>query len=76
MQTGFTLVAFAVFVVVLITIVKAIRVVPQQHAWVVERLGSAKLPARESELPLGEIDDWGPEEHWEDWGGGPDNQER
>ena len=39
MQAGFSVVAFAIFVVVLITIVKAIRVVPQQHAWVVERLG-------------------------------------
>src|SRR6187551_3851866 len=39
MQAGFSVVAFAIFVVVLITIVKAIRVVPQQHAWIVERLG-------------------------------------
>jgi regulator of protease activity HflC (stomatin/prohibitin superfamily) len=29
----------AVFIVALIVVVKAIRVVPQQHAWVVERLG-------------------------------------
>jgi regulator of protease activity HflC (stomatin/prohibitin superfamily) len=39
MQFGFSLVTFAIFIVVLIGIVKAIRVVPQQHAWVVERLG-------------------------------------
>ncbi len=29
----------AIFIVALIVVVKAIRVVPQQHAWVVERLG-------------------------------------
>ena len=39
MQTGFSIVTFAIFIVVLIGVVKAIRVVPQQHAWVVERLG-------------------------------------
>ena len=39
MQAGFSLVTFLIFVVVLIGIVKAIRVVPQQRAWVVERLG-------------------------------------
>src|SRR5512142_964538 len=39
MQAGVSLVTFAIFVVVLIGIVKAIRVVPQQRAWVVERLG-------------------------------------
>jgi len=39
MQAGFSLVTFVVFIVVLIGIVKAIRVVPQQRAWVVERLG-------------------------------------
>jgi regulator of protease activity HflC (stomatin/prohibitin superfamily) len=39
MQAGFSLVTFVVFIVVLIGIVKTIRVVPQQHAWVVERLG-------------------------------------
>jgi len=39
MQVGFSLVTFVVFIVILIGIVKAIRVVPQQHAWVVERLG-------------------------------------
>ena len=39
MQFGFSLVTFVVFIVVLIGIVKAIRVVPQQHAWVLERLG-------------------------------------
>jgi len=39
MQAGYSIVTFAIFIVVLIGIVKAIRVVPQQHAWVVERLG-------------------------------------
>ena len=39
MQVGYSLVTFAIFVVVLIGVVKAIRVVPQQRAWVVERLG-------------------------------------
>ena len=39
MQAGFSLVTFAIFVVVLIGVVKAIRVVPQQRAWVLERLG-------------------------------------
>jgi regulator of protease activity HflC (stomatin/prohibitin superfamily) len=39
MHAGFSLVTFAIFIVVLIGIVKAIRVVPQQRAWVVERLG-------------------------------------
>ena len=39
MQVGYSLVTFAIFVVVLIGIVQAIRVVPQQRAWVVERLG-------------------------------------
>ena len=39
MQAGYSLVTFAIFVVVLIGVVKAIRVVPQQRAWIVERLG-------------------------------------
>jgi regulator of protease activity HflC (stomatin/prohibitin superfamily) len=39
MQAGFSLVTFAIFVVILIGVIKAIRVVPQQRAWVVERLG-------------------------------------
>ncbi len=39
MQVGSSLVTFVLFVVVLIAIVKTIRVVPQQRAWVVERLG-------------------------------------
>jgi regulator of protease activity HflC (stomatin/prohibitin superfamily) len=34
-----SLFTLAIFVVAVIVIVKAIRVVPQQHAWVVERLG-------------------------------------
>ncbi len=32
-------IAFALFIVVLIVIAKGVRVVPQQHAWVIERLG-------------------------------------
>ncbi|MHB8494410.1 MAG: SPFH domain-containing protein [Casimicrobiaceae bacterium] len=39
MQVGSSLVTFVLFVVVLIAIVKTIRIVPQQRAWVVERLG-------------------------------------
>jgi len=39
MQAGFSIVTFVIFIVILIGIVKAIRVVPQQRAWVVERLG-------------------------------------
>jgi regulator of protease activity HflC (stomatin/prohibitin superfamily) len=39
MQAGYSLVTFAIFVVILIGVVKAIRVVPQQRAWVLERLG-------------------------------------
>ena len=39
MQAGYSIVTFAIFVVVLIGVVQAIRVVPQQKAWVVERLG-------------------------------------
>ena len=39
MQAGYSIVTFAIFIVVLIGVVQAIRVVPQQKAWVVERLG-------------------------------------
>jgi regulator of protease activity HflC (stomatin/prohibitin superfamily) len=39
MWTGSAVVTAALFVVAVIVVVKAIRVVPQQHAWVVERLG-------------------------------------
>ncbi len=39
MWNGSAIVTFAVFVVALIVVIKTIRVVPQQHAWVVERLG-------------------------------------
>ena len=39
MWIGSSIVTFALFIVALIVVVKAIRVVPQQHAWVVERLG-------------------------------------
>jgi regulator of protease activity HflC (stomatin/prohibitin superfamily) len=39
MWNGSAIVTFALFVVALIVVVKTIRVVPQQHAWVVERLG-------------------------------------
>jgi regulator of protease activity HflC (stomatin/prohibitin superfamily) len=36
---GATLVALIIFAVVVTFIMKAVRIVPQQHAWVVERLG-------------------------------------
>ncbi len=39
MWTGSAIVTAVIFVVALIVVVKAIRVVPQQHAWIVERLG-------------------------------------
>ena len=39
MWTGSAAVTIVLFIVALIVVVKAIRVVPQQHAWVVERLG-------------------------------------
>jgi len=39
MWTGSAIVTIVLFIVALIVVVKAIRVVPQQHAWVVERLG-------------------------------------
>jgi regulator of protease activity HflC (stomatin/prohibitin superfamily) len=39
MWLGSSVVTLAIFVVALIVVVKAIRVVPQQHAWVIERLG-------------------------------------
>jgi len=39
MWTGSAIVTAALFIVALIVVVKAIRVVPQQHAWIVERLG-------------------------------------
>ncbi|MFO1313298.1 MAG: stomatin-like protein [Burkholderiales bacterium] len=39
MWTGSAVVTAALFVVAVIIVVKAIRVVPQQHAWIVERLG-------------------------------------
>ena len=39
MWTGSAVVTAVLFVVAVIVVIKAIRVVPQQHAWVVERLG-------------------------------------
>ena len=39
MWLGSSIVTLAFFIVALIVVMKAIRVVPQQHAWVVERLG-------------------------------------
>jgi regulator of protease activity HflC (stomatin/prohibitin superfamily) len=39
MWTGSAVATFVLFIVALIVVVKTIRVVPQQHAWVVERLG-------------------------------------
>jgi regulator of protease activity HflC (stomatin/prohibitin superfamily) len=39
MGIGSSAVTIVLFVIALIVVIKAIRVVPQQHAWVVERLG-------------------------------------
>ena len=39
MWLGSSVATLAIFIVALIVVVKAIRVVPQQHAWIVERLG-------------------------------------
>src|SRR5262245_66487293 len=39
MWTGSAVVTAALFIVAVLVVVKAIRVVPQQHAWIVERLG-------------------------------------
>jgi regulator of protease activity HflC (stomatin/prohibitin superfamily) len=39
MGLGSSVVTLVVFIVAVIVVIKAIRVVPQQHAWVVERLG-------------------------------------
>ena len=39
MGNGSSVVMLAIFAVAVIVVIKAIRVVPQQHAWVVERLG-------------------------------------
>jgi regulator of protease activity HflC (stomatin/prohibitin superfamily) len=39
MGIGSSAVTIVLFIVALVVVVKAIRVVPQQHAWVVERLG-------------------------------------
>jgi regulator of protease activity HflC (stomatin/prohibitin superfamily) len=39
MLSGFSLATFVVFLVGLIVLIKSIRVVPQQRAWIVERLG-------------------------------------
>jgi regulator of protease activity HflC (stomatin/prohibitin superfamily) len=39
MASGLSLFAFVLFVVALIVVVRAVRVVPQQRAWVVERVG-------------------------------------
>jgi regulator of protease activity HflC (stomatin/prohibitin superfamily) len=39
MWLGSSAVTLVIFIVAMIVIVKAIRVVPQQHAWVIERLG-------------------------------------
>jgi len=32
-------IAIAIFIIAVIFIVRAVKIVPQQHAWVVERLG-------------------------------------
>ena len=39
MGIGSSAVTIVLFIVALIVVIKAIRVVPQQHAWIVERLG-------------------------------------
>jgi regulator of protease activity HflC (stomatin/prohibitin superfamily) len=39
MGIGSSAVTLVLFIIALIVVIKAIRVVPQQHAWVVERLG-------------------------------------
>jgi regulator of protease activity HflC (stomatin/prohibitin superfamily) len=39
MGIGSSAVTIVLFIIALVVVVKAIRVVPQQHAWVVERLG-------------------------------------
>jgi regulator of protease activity HflC (stomatin/prohibitin superfamily) len=39
MGIGSSAVTIVLFIIALVVIIKAIRVVPQQHAWVVERLG-------------------------------------
>jgi regulator of protease activity HflC (stomatin/prohibitin superfamily) len=39
MGIGSSAVTLVLFVIALIVVIKAIRVVPQQHAWVIERLG-------------------------------------
>ena len=45
---GSAIFTLVVFIVAVIVVIKTIRVVPQQHAWVVERLGRfyAVLPLR------------------------------
>ena len=39
MEISFGTVALVIFIVALVFVFKTINVVPQQHAWVVERLG-------------------------------------
>ncbi len=39
MGIGSSAVTIVLFIIALIVVIKAIRVVPQQHAWIVERLG-------------------------------------
>ena len=39
MGIGSSAVTIVLFIIALIVVVKALRVVPQQHAWIVERLG-------------------------------------
>jgi regulator of protease activity HflC (stomatin/prohibitin superfamily) len=36
---GLTVIALVLFALVVVFVIKAVRIVPQQHAWVVERLG-------------------------------------
>ena len=39
MGIGSSAVTLILFLIAVVVVIKAIRVVPQQHAWVVERLG-------------------------------------
>jgi regulator of protease activity HflC (stomatin/prohibitin superfamily) len=39
MLSGLSLFAFILFIVALIVVIRAVRVVPQQRAWVLERVG-------------------------------------
>src|SRR3954462_3460846 len=44
MEFGFGTIALVLFIVGIVFVVKTVNVVPQQHAWVVERLGKYHAP--------------------------------